>query len=127
VARKYRTIRFNYNLTTISIDVETQNEKITRNEIASFRTTLNGSRYKFVTGANLAWEYSFKFCNQDVFDFFNNAFTNSSSYDITFDFEEDDGSFTTYDVLIEQPQYDDNNFGTVSKSYRNFKARILEK
>lgn len=124
VAKDHRTIRITYNLTTLEIDVLTGSERVTRDELSSVRQTIDGSRYKQITGSSETFDYTFSLVESDIYDFFDEAYTNSESYDLTLSRENDDGSFTDTDIIMDRPQWQDETVGTDGKIYGNLTVRL---
>jgi hypothetical protein len=124
--KDYRTIKFTYNLTTVEIDVRLENENVLNEELSSIRQTIDGSRWKQITGTSSVYTYAFGFCTDDVYDFFVNAYNNNSSFDVTFEREQDDGSFSSELVIIDLPQAQDDNIGVDDlKVYAGLQVRVL--
>ena len=127
MAKTWRTIKFSYNVTTTEIDVRTQTENKDTVEIFEIRETLDGSRYKTITGSNDKWVYSFERCNQDIYDFFFDAYNESKvGNTVTFYREDDDGTFSDYDCIVNLPQYQDDNIAVTDKVYLDFSCEVLE-
>lgn len=127
-----RTIKFTYNLNTYTQNVPIANEVVNSVDIYTMKQAIDGSWYQFVTGETNEWTYSFSDPVKAIFDFFNNAYVGSKSYDVTFDWENDDGTFTTYNVLIEPPTYNHQLMGDSDGTdpliaYRDFKIDIKQK
>ena len=106
--------------------MKTENETQSPEELSTIVQTLDGSRYKYVTGSNDKWTYSFNRCSSDVADFFITGYTQSLSTAVTFEREADDGSFDSYDVIISLPQWQDDNLTVSGKIYKDFNCEVFE-
>jgi hypothetical protein len=124
VAKTYRTIRFSFNTTTLEIDVPLRNESVTREELSTIRQTINGSRYRFVTGSSRVFTYSFAFVDESIFNFFNTAYNMNLGGSVLMSRELDTG-WETVQVIIEQPQWADDTLGTDEKVYGNLTVRVV--
>lgn len=125
VAKRYRRIKFTWNTTTIEIDVPVDNESVSREELSTTRQTIDGSRYRFVTGSSEVYTYSFSFVVDEVFDFFYQAYTQGLTTDITMARELDDGTFTSEPVIVQQPQWRDETIGEDEKVYGDLTVVVV--
>lgn len=127
MAKIYRTIKFTYDLTTYEIDILTERETSTLEDIYTIRQTLTGKRYKQITGTNIkAWNYSFPKIDENVFDFYNDAYEASvAGTSITLEREQDDGTFESYDVIVNRPSWQDDTISTTEKVYNDFAIEVL--
>lgn len=124
--KAYRRLKFTYNSTTLEIDVPLTSESVKRNEISSVRPTIDGSRYKQITGENTNYVYNFAYCDSDIYDFFNTAHINNENSDVTLQREQDDGTFSSETVIIDKPQYQDDVIGNDGlKVYRNLTIQVF--
>lgn len=129
MAKQYRTIRFTYNAITYEIDVRTQDENVTRLENSSIRRTLDGTLYEQYVSTNIkrTFTYTFPLYDEDIHDFFYNAYTAKiAGYSIEMDREEDSGTYETIDVLVSLPVFNDDTVGTTGKIYKGFSCEVLE-
>ena len=122
MAKTYRTIRFITTTETLEVDVRTDNEQVTRDEISSIFTSYSGKRYKQITGYNYRWEYRFRYADEELFQFFQDGY---DAQGITFERELDDGTFESYSAFLEIPEYQEDTVGTDGKVYRDFRVRVL--
>ena len=125
MAKRYRALRFSWNSTTIEIDVPVDNETVSREELSVTRQTIDGSRYRFVTGSSEVYSYSFSLVDEEVYTFFNTAYTQGLSVDVTMSIELDDGTFDTFAVIIGKPQWRDETIGTDEKIYGDLTVQVV--
>lgn len=128
MAKTTRIIKFTYESTTTSAEIDmARHEIIDRQEKRVIREAVDGTRYQVVTGSKRNFIYSFEYMNETLFDFFNDAYTSfNGGNSVTFQKEQDDGTFESISVLVLSPQYQDESLGTTDKAYRDFSIEILE-
>jgi len=124
VAKRYRALRFSWNSTTIEIDVPVDNETVSREELSVTRQTIDGSRYRFVTGSSEVYSYSFSLVDEEVFTFFNDAYTACLDSEVFMTRELDGGTFETFRVIIARPQWRDETVGTDEKIYGDLTVQV---
>lgn len=125
MAKRYRTIRFSWNTTTTEIDVPVDNETVTREELSVTRQTIDGSRYRFITGSSEVYTYSFSYVVSEVFDFFYDAYLQGLDTDITMARELDDGTYSTTTVIVGLPQWRDETIGEDEKVYGDLTVQVV--
>jgi hypothetical protein len=127
LAKTYRTIKLTYNAATVEIDILLSRENVDRVDIETIKQTANGTRYHFVTGYKRRFTYQFSYSNSEVYDFFVNGFTEfRKGTKVTLSREADNGSFDTYDVIIQRPVYTDETIGATEKVYKDLSIELLE-
>lgn len=123
MAKTYRTIKFVTPTETLSIDIRIENEEVVRNEISSIFESASGKRYKTITGSNENYKYRFDYCDSEVYDFFIDAYAETS---LTFERELDDGTYDSFEAFISRPQYQDENVdNTGEKVYRDLRVEVF--
>ena len=63
--------------------------------------------------------------DEEVFDFFNTAYTQGLSVDVTMSRELDDGTFDTFLVIIGKPQWRDETVGEDDKIYGDLTVQVV--
>ena len=128
MAKNYRIIKFIYNSLTFEIDTPTENENNTTLDIETIQTMISGVVRRDITGVSNRWVYSYEACIKDIYDFFNDAYTFSRTGGVvTFSVEQDDATFTNYNVIVRKPTYNDDSITTVTgqKVYTNVSCEVL--
>jgi hypothetical protein len=127
VAKRYRELTFTYNATSETIEVPTDSEEVAREDIQTIRQAADGTRYYFTTGYKRRFTYTFNYSNEEVFEFFLDAFDAfNDEKAIQFGREQDDGTTETVQVIVRRPVYADDNVGTSGKVYRDITVELLE-
>lgn len=105
MAGRYQTFKVTYNTTTIELVIKT--DRVTRlpEEISTELQTPTGERYKQIYGEKYTWNFAYLFTERAILEFFNTAYEQSKTYDITLSEEQDNGSFTNYTVIVDRPVY----------------------
>lgn len=126
MAKEYRTIKFQTSTGEVETDIRLEDETVETEIIESEFRALSGKGWHDKLGEYKKWTYKF---NEEVpkavWDIFNQAYAEG---DCTFYFEEDDGSFTEYNVYLKKPEGQE---ATVSedenqKTYRDVRIRVIE-
>lgn len=129
MARTYRTIKFIYNSLTFEIDVPIESEDPTIRDIETIQTMISGAVRRDITGQSSRWVYSFERCDTDIYNFFNDAYTFSiGGGSVVLSLENDDTTFTDYNVIVRRPVYKDDTITTVTgqKVYLNLSCEVLK-
>ena len=123
----YRGYKFTYNAKVTQITVDTANVIRTEQEKTVIKITPTGSTWKQVFGnGKKAWAFSFLLTDRTLLDFFQDAYNAAvSGYTLTLSEENDDASYTEYDVIVNQPVSTPDTIGG-DPTDRNLNIQVLE-
>ena len=122
MGKGYREIKFTYGGNTYSVDVKTEQESVITQDIFSIFTSLSGKRYMRKTGETTNYTYTFSYCIEELWDFFNDAYGQST---LVLSRELDDGSFEEIDVFVLQPIGEEETVDdTTDKIYRDVTIEV---
>lgn len=105
MAGRYQTYKFTYNTTTIEMVFKTDRVSRTPEEISTELQTPTGERYKQVYGEKYTWNFTFSLTERAILEFFNTAYEQAKTADIILSEEQDNGTFETYTVIVDRPNY----------------------
>lgn len=127
MAKTYRQLRFTYGVTTDTIDVRLVNETVSREDLNRIRQAVDGTRYEIWTGYRRRFRYVFTRTNDEVFDFFQDAFdAYRAGTEVSLGLQQDDGTFEDVPVIVLRPQFRDDTIGTDDKAYESVEVELLE-
>jgi hypothetical protein len=127
MAKNYQTFQLKYNGNIT--EFITPLEDVTRKpfEVERSVITPNGSKYKQVFGLYYEWYFNYRFSERAAFDFFDNAYQAAiNGYSLTLAEEQDDGSFTEYEVIMFRPEVTPHTLGTTGNFDRDLHVIISQ-
>lgn len=129
MGKLYRELKLTYNAATYSIDVPTENERVKRQGFSTIRRAVDGTLYEHIIATNTkkVFRYKYKYCTQEVYDFFADCYdAKLDGYEITLERENDDATFESMTITITLPQFEDENIETVDKIYKGLTVELSE-
>ena len=127
MAGTYQGFKFNYNTTAESITVSTNNVSRIPEEMTVIRQTPTGERYKQIFGnGKYRWSFAFSVTDRDLLTIFNNAYDSQSSYTLTMEEENDDLTYTEYDVIMNRPSWSTDSLNATNPTDKDLTVEVLE-
>lgn len=126
-------IKFSYNSTEHEITIRLNlNRSVEYVRPYVTKTALSGKTYKMTTGAarKRIWTYIWDNGFSDIYNILSavDEAANDDNLEITHSVENDDGTFTNYDVLINDFYWDDETLSNITnqKIYKNLSMVVHE-
>lgn len=126
--KSLQTFKFTYNTTTLTVVVDTAYVNRTPRAKEVIRETPTGASFMQIYGSGkYSWFFAFPTLTaREVLTVFNTIYSQQSSFDITMQEEQDDGSFTSYSVIIRRPAYTPDALDSSSPIDRGLTVEVVE-